>query len=130
MGLKCIDGDDKMEDVLKTPCSELANWDAIKDEISYSNVIQRDNLLFAKKLDKNLLEIAKEGDKNAKSFDKLWAEKARRAVLKKIMDEWVTTSKQNKKPTVERLLSALSVPGFMDVKFRVENLLAKNFSSA
>ena len=23
MGLKCIDGDDKMEDVLKTPCSEL-----------------------------------------------------------------------------------------------------------
>merc|ERR1712189_112608 len=90
----------------------------------------QDNHLFAKKLDKNLLEIAKEGDKNAKSFDKLWAEKARRAVLKKIMDEWVTTSKQNKKPTVERLLSALSVPGFMDVKFRVENLLAKNFSSA
>ena len=43
-----------------------ANWDAIKDEISYSNVIQRDNLLFAKKLDKNLLEIAKEGDKNVK----------------------------------------------------------------
>merc|ERR1711963_1073389 len=130
MGLKCLEGEDMMEDVMSLPCTKLVNWDDIKDEISYSNVIQRDNLLFARKLDKNLIPIAKEGDKNAKSFDKLWAEKARRAVLKKIMDEWVTTSKQNKKPTVERLLSALSVPGFMDVKFRVENLLAKNFSSA
>ena len=41
-----------------------ANWDAIKNEISYSNVIQRDNLMFAKKLDKNLVSIAIEGDKN------------------------------------------------------------------
>ena len=38
------------------------NWDDIKNAISYSNVIQRDNLLFAKKLNKNLVSIAKEGD--------------------------------------------------------------------
>ncbi len=62
----------------------------------------------------------------AKSFDKLWAEKARRAVLKKIMDEWQT--KQNREPTVQKLLSALSVPGFMDVKFRVIKLLEKNLA--
>ena len=40
------------------------NWEDIKHEISCSNVIQRDNLLFAKKLDKNLIPIAKEGDKD------------------------------------------------------------------
>ena len=43
-----------------------ANWDAIKNEISYSNVIQRDNLVFAKKLDKNLVAIAVEGDKHVR----------------------------------------------------------------
>ena len=62
----------------------------------------------------------------AKSFDKLWTARARRAVLKKIMDEWVAA--QNKERTVGKLLSALSVPGFMDVKFRVEKLLEKNFT--
>jgi len=127
MGIKCLGGeDDKMEDVMKIPCKELVNWDDIKNVISYSNVIQRDNLLFAKKLDKELVPVALEGDKNAKSYDKLWAEKARRAVLKQIMDEW--QSKQNREPTVQKLLSALSVPGFMDVKFRVIKLLEKNLA--
>ena len=42
------------------------------------------------------------------------------------MDEWVT--KPNREPTVEKLMSALTVPGFMDVKFRVEKLLEKNFT--
>ena len=60
----------------------------------------------------------------AKSFDKLWGERARRVLLKKIMDEWVTAD--NKEQTVNKLLSALSVPGFMDVKIRVEKLLEKN----
>lgn len=60
----------------------------------------------------------------AKSFDKLWAERARRVLLKKIMEEWVTAD--TKEQTVHRLLSALSVPGFMDVKIRVEKLLEKN----
>ena len=45
-----------------------ANWDAIKAEISYSNVIQRDNLIFAKKLDKKLVAIAKEGDKKVNRY--------------------------------------------------------------
>merc|ERR1711879_314351 len=124
MGLKCLEAEDKMEDVLSLPCTSLANWDAIKNEISYSNVIQRDNLMFAKKLDKNLVAIAIEGDKNAKSFDKLWGERARRVLLRKIMEEWVTAD--NKEQTVHRPLSALSVPGFMDVRIRVEKLLEKN----
>ena len=46
--------------------------------------------------------------------------------MKKIMDEW--QSKQNREPTVQKLLSALSVPGFMDVKFRVIKLLEKNLA--
>ena len=60
----------------------------------------------------------------AKSFDKLWGERARRVLLRKIMEEWVTAD--NKEQTVNKLLSALSVPGFMDVKIRVEKLLEKN----
>ena len=40
-----------------------ANWEDIKYEISCINVIQRDNVLFAKKLDKTLVVMAKEGDK-------------------------------------------------------------------
>ena len=38
------------------------NWEAIKVEISCSNVIQRDNLSFAKALDKDMMDIAKEND--------------------------------------------------------------------
>ena len=62
----------------------------------------------------------------AKSFEQLWTVSARRAVLNKIMEEWVKVN--NKEPTVQRLLSALSVPGFMDVKLRVEKLLEKNLN--
>ena len=40
------------------------NWDDIKTEIVRSNVIQKNNILFAKKLDKSLVKVAKEGDKN------------------------------------------------------------------
>ena len=50
---------------------------------------------------------------------------ARRAVLNKIMEEWVTV--QKKDPTVRRLMRALSVPEFMDVKLRVETLLERNY---
>ena len=50
---------------------------------------------------------------------------ARRAVLNKIMEEWVTV--QKKEPTVRRLMRALSVPEFMDVKLRVETLLERNY---
>ena len=46
--------------------------------------------------------------------------------MNKIMEEWVKVN--NKEPTVQRLLSALSVPGFMDVKLRVEKLLEKNLN--
>ena len=49
---------------------------------------------------------------------------ARRAVLTKIMEEWVAV--QKKEPTVRRLMRALSVPEFIDVKLRVETLLERN----
>ena len=41
----------------------------------------------------------------AKSFDSLWAEGARRAALRKIMEQWVT--EDNKEQTVNKLLTAL-----------------------
>ena len=45
------------------------------------------------------------------------------------MEEWQGGQGEpsdNKEQTVNRLLSALSVPAFMDVKIRVEKLLEKN----
>ena len=55
----------------------------------------------------------------------MWTVGARRAVLNKIMEEWVAV--QKKEPTVRRLMRALSVPEFMDVKLRVETLLERNY---
>ena len=40
--------------------SVAGNWEDIKYQICYSNVIQRDNLLFARRLDKSLVMLAKE----------------------------------------------------------------------
>jgi hypothetical protein len=117
------------------------NWEDIKTEIICSNVIQKNNILFARKLDKALIKIAKEGDKNvcillhsgvavifisfkAKNFDNLWSAPARRKVLYKILEEW--EKENSKKTTVQKLMGALSVPGFMDVKLRVEDLLKRN----
>ena len=42
-----------------------------------------------------------------------------------IMDEWV--SGRRKRPTVRRLLAALSAPEFLDVKIKVESLLEENY---
>ena len=48
------------------------NWEDIKTEIICSNVIQKNNILFAKKLDKTLIKIAKEGDKNVYLLTLAW----------------------------------------------------------
>ena len=60
----------------------------------------------------------------AKSNDHLWSRKARQKLLLCIMDEWSKIS--TKKTTVKTLMTALSQPGFLDVKLRVEKLLLKN----
>ena len=39
------------------------NWGAIMDEICRSNIMQRDNKRFARKLDKSLAKLAKEKNK-------------------------------------------------------------------
>ena len=36
------------------------NWDDVCDEICRSNIIQRDNQKFARKLNKDLVKVAKE----------------------------------------------------------------------
>ena len=59
-----------------------------------------------------------------KHFDNLWSAPARRKVLYKILEEW--EKENSKKTTVQKLMGALSVPGFMDVKLRVEDLLKGN----
>jgi hypothetical protein len=46
------------------------NWEAIKVEISCSNVIQRDNLTFARALDRGLMDIAKENDDTVSALEK------------------------------------------------------------
>ena len=60
----------------------------------------------------------------AKNYDNLWEVHVRRDVLMKILDEWVIVC--GDKAVVESLMLALSTPGFMDVKLRVEILLARN----
>ena len=44
----------------------LGNWEDILVEISSSNIVQRDNIVFARKLNKNLAKLAKEKDKEVR----------------------------------------------------------------
>ena len=60
----------------------------------------------------------------AKNYDNLWEVHIRRGILIQIMDQWTMLLSDN--ANVEILLEALSVPGFMDVKLRVEKLLEQN----
>jgi len=120
----CILGRGKLEDIMKVPCTNLDNWDDIMDEICRSNIIQRDNIKFAKKLNKQLVPLAKEKNKMAKNEEELWCERSRRRVLRSIMTEWTKLS--SKSGTVKNLISALSLPGWFDVKLRVLKLLEEN----
>ena len=44
-----------------------------------------------------------------------------------ILDEWTSCTNNNgKRPTVKKLMFALSDPGFLDVKIKIENLLQKS----
>lgn len=120
------------------------NWDDVCDEICRSNIIQRDNQKFARKLNKDLVKLAKERavlvsiifdfdniQKNvllqAKNDDNLWSERARRKVISAIISEWLKGN--SKKTTVKKLMSALNGPGWFDVKLRVEKLLLVNVST-
>ena len=76
--LKFLKGDGHLDDFMKMPCTALCtykdflklvlryfylvNWEDILDEISSSNIVQRYNVAFAKKLNKDIAKIAKEKD--------------------------------------------------------------------
>ena len=125
-------------------CFVLGNWEDVLYEISSSNIVQRDNIAFAKKLNKDIAKVAKEkynevrialNRRNtdhllfqAKDNDHLWSRKARRKLLLHILKEWVKVN--SKKTTVKKLMTALSLPEFFDVKLRVEKLLLKNCRAA
>ena len=53
----------------------------------------------------------------AKNTDKGWSSRSRRRMIETILDEWVSGGR--KRPTVRRLLAALSAPHFLDVKIKV-----------
>ena len=77
-------GEDRLVHIMPLPCTDLGrnnhvttlpryalvavNWEAIMDEICRSNIMQRDNKKFAKKLDKNLAKLAKEKNKTVSKF--------------------------------------------------------------
>ena len=125
-------------------CFVSGNWEDILDEISSCNIVQRDSIAFARKLSKDIAKVAKEkyneviialNSRNAdhilfqaKDNDHLWSRKARRKLLLHILKEWVKAN--SKKTTVKKLMTALSLPGFFDVKLRVEKLLLKNCRAA
>ena len=44
----CTGGQQGLEDIMRSPCTDLLNWDDILDEICRSNILQRDNLKFIK----------------------------------------------------------------------------------
>lgn len=111
---------------MRMPCTALVNWEEIVEEICRSNIIQRDNVKFARKLNKDLVPIAKEKNKTAKNEDELWCERSRRRVLHSIMAEWVRLSSSAKAGSVKSLVAALSLPGWFDVKLRVIKLLEEN----
>jgi len=85
-----------------------------------SNVIQRDNVILARKLHPALEEGARENDKSAKD-EKLWSLTARREVVSKVLEDWVKECEDE--ATVEVLLTALNYPDFKDVKLRIETLI-------
>ena len=60
----------------------------------------------------------------AKGDEQLWCQRARRKVMYAIVEEWLKLN--SNKTTVKKLLSALSHPGWLDVKLRVETLLLEN----
>jgi len=127
MGCSCLTGGGKLEDIMRLPCTALDNWDDVCDEICRSNIIQRDNQKFARKLNKDLVKVAKERSDMAQNDDNLWSERARRKVILAIISEWLKGN--SKKTTVKKLLSALNGPGWFDVKLRVEKLLLVNVST-
>ena len=45
-----------------------ANWADIRWQISYSNVIQRDNAEFVRRLDRTLVDMAKEKAKEVRHY--------------------------------------------------------------
>ena len=77
-------GEDRLVHIMPLPCTDLGrnnyvttfsrdalvavNWEAIMDEICRSNIMQRDNKKFAKKLDKNLAKLAKEKNKTVSKY--------------------------------------------------------------
>ena len=52
--------------MLRRPVLELENWAEIKEEMMVSNVIQRDNIILARKLHPDLEPAAKINDKNVR----------------------------------------------------------------
>ena len=48
------------------------NWADIRWQISYSNVIQRDNAEFVRRLDRTLMDMAKEKAKEVKQWTSVY----------------------------------------------------------
>ena len=44
----CTGSQQGLEDIMRSPCTALVNWEDILDEICRSNILQRDNLKFIK----------------------------------------------------------------------------------
>ena len=60
----------------------------------------------------------------AKGDEQLWCPRVQRKVIYAIVDEWLVLN--SNKTTVKKLLSALGLPDWMNVKLRVETLLLEN----
>merc|ERR1719266_561042 len=79
---------------LLLPVTSLGNWDEIQEEMMMSNVLQRDNVIFARKLDPLLETSARLNDQKAKS-EKLWTAVARREVVEAVLVDWLELCREN-----------------------------------
>jgi len=106
--------------ILMTRVLDLNTWSDIREEMVISNVLQRDNIILAKRLHPNLERSARIWDENAKT-EKLWNAQARREVVQSVLDSWIEECRDD--ATVEVLLVALSYPDFKDMKMRIEGMI-------
>lgn len=109
--------------VLRQRVEQLECWPELREEMIFSNVLQRDNVTLAKRLHPIMENQARVSDANAKN-EKLWNPQVRREVVQNILDTWTSTFRDD--ATVEVLLLALCYPDFRDLKMRVEKMIEQS----
>lgn len=124
--------------ILALRVEDLECWPELREEMMFSNVLQRDNVTLAKRLHPMMENQARVNDQNVShkkqrclptvdfqaKNEKMWNPQARREVVQNILDSW--TSEFQDDATVEVLFIALCYPDFKDLKMRFEKMIEES----